>query len=46
MVEIPFSTLKHWIEDLMDIAVNGVMNKDSIREVPTLRKNTFQILIL
>ncbi|MCD8456963.1 TauD/TfdA family dioxygenase [Xylella taiwanensis] len=37
-MEIPFSTLKHWIEDLMDIAVNGVMNKDSIQRSANIAK--------
>ncbi|HHW4678918.1 MAG TPA: hypothetical protein ACQGQH_05565 [Xylella sp.] len=38
MLQIPSSTFKHWMEDVMDIEVNGPINKDHIQRSANIAK--------
>jgi pentose-5-phosphate-3-epimerase len=45
VLEISSVALQYWIEELMNIEVDGGINKDTIHRSanPILQKNTFQI---
>lgn len=43
MLEISSVALQYWIEELMNIEVDGGINKDTIHRSANIAKNTFQI---